>query len=97
MFNPAHPGEIIREECIKPLRLTVKAAAEALGVTRAALSDLLNGHAGVTPEMAIRLEKVGWSKADHWLRMQLAHDLWEARQHMDQIKVTRRFEQSILS
>lgn len=97
MFNPAHPGEIIREECMKPLRLTVKVAAEALGVTRETLSSILNGHAGVTPEMAIRLEKVGWSKADHWLRMQLTRDLWEARQHMDQIKVTRRFEQSILS
>ena len=80
MFNPAHPGEIIREDCLKPLRLTVTAAADALGVTRKALSDLLNGHSGDSPDMAIRLEKVGWSTADHWLRMQLQRDLWEARQ-----------------
>ena len=97
MFNPAHPGEIIREDCIKPLGLTVTAAAEALGVTRKALSDLLNGHSGVSPDMAIRLEKVGWSKADHWLRMQLARDLWKARQRTDKIKVNRRFDQPILA
>jgi antitoxin HigA-1 len=77
MFDPAHPGEIIREDCLKPLGLTVTAAADALGVTRKALSDLLNGHSGVSPEMAIRLEKVGWSTADQWLRMQLQRDLWE--------------------
>jgi len=97
MFNPAHPGEIIREDCIKPLGLTVTAAAEALGVTRKALSDLLNGHSGVSPDMAIRLEKVGWSKADHWLRIQLARDLWDARQRTDKIKVNKRFDQPILA
>lgn len=90
MFDPAHPGEIIREDCIKPLGLTVTAAAEALGVTRKALSDLVNCHSGVSPEMAIRLEKVGWSTADHWLRMQVQRDLWEARQRADRIVVRRR-------
>jgi addiction module HigA family antidote len=58
VHSPAHPGEIVREECLKPLGLTVTAAAEALGITRKALSDLLNGHTGVSPDMAIRLEKV---------------------------------------
>jgi len=91
MYNPAHPGEVIRDACLKPLDLTVTAAAEALGVTRKALSDLLNGHSGVSPEMAIRLEKVGWSTADHWLRMQLQRDLWEARQRANAIKVRKRF------
>jgi antitoxin HigA-1 len=91
MFNPAHPGEIIREDCLKPLGLTVTAAADALGVTRKALSDLVNGHSGVSPEMAIRLEKVGWSTADHWLRMQLQRDLWEARRRADKITVRKRF------
>ncbi len=91
LHNPAHPGEVIREDCLKPLGLTVTAAADALGVTRKALSDLLNGHSGISPGMAIRLEKVGWSTADHWLRMQLQRDLWEARQRSDSIKVTRRF------
>ena len=91
MHNPAHPGEIVREECLKPLGLTVTAAADALGVTRKALSDLLNGHAGVSPDMAIRLEKVFGSTADTWLGMQMQHDLWEARQRTDKIKVNRRF------
>lgn len=57
MHNPAHPGEIVREECLKPLGLTVTAAADALGVTRQALSDLVNGHTGVSPDM-----QSGWSR-----------------------------------
>ena len=91
MHNPAHPGEIVREECLKPLSLSVTAAAEALGVTRKALSDLLNGHTGVSPDMAIRLEKVFGSTADTWLGMQMQYDLWEARQRSDKIAVKRRF------
>jgi addiction module HigA family antidote len=93
MHNPAHPGEVIREACLKPLGLTVAAAAEGLGVTRKALSDLLNGHSGVSPDMAIRLEKAGWSTADAWLGMQMQRDLWEARQRADKIKVNRRFSE----
>ena len=91
MHDPAHPGEIVREECLKPLGLTVTAAAQALGVTRKALSDLLNGHTGVSPDMAIRLEKVFGSTADTWLRMQMQRNLWEARQRAHEIKVNRRF------
>ena len=82
-----HPGEIVREECLKPLGLTVTAAADALGVTRKALSDLLNGHTGVSPDMAIRLEKVLGSTADTWLGMQMQCDLWNARQRADKIIV----------
>lgn len=87
MHHPIHPGEIIREDCLKPLNLTVTAAADGLGVTRKALSDLLNGHSGVSPDMAIRLEKAGWSTADTWLRIQMTWNLWQARQHADKIKV----------
>jgi antitoxin HigA-1 len=87
MHDPAHPGEVIREACLKPLGLTVTQAAAGLGVTRKALSDLLNGHSGVSSEMAIRLEKAGWSNAETWLRMQMSRNLWEARQHADRIKV----------
>jgi addiction module HigA family antidote len=96
MHNPAHPGEIVREECLKPLGLTVTAAADALGVTRKALSELLNGHTGVSPDMAIRLEQVFGSTADTWLRMQMQRDLWEARQRSDKIKVNRRFTTAAL-
>lgn len=95
MHNPAHPGEIVREECLKPLGLTVTAAADALGITRKGLSDLLNGHTGVSPDMAIRLEKVFGSTADTWLRMQLQYDLWAARQRSDKIKVNRRFAEAL--
>jgi antitoxin HigA-1 len=95
MHNPAHPGEIVREECLKPLGLSVTAAADALGVTRKALSDLLNGHTGVSPDMAIRLEKVFGSTADTWLGMQMQYDLWEARQRSDNITVNRSFATAV--
>jgi antitoxin HigA-1 len=95
MHNPAHPGEVLREGCLRPLGLTVKSAAEALGVTRKALSDLLNGHSGVSPEMALRLELAGWSKADHWLNMQSNWSLWRARQQIGRLKVRRLFEPEV--
>lgn len=91
MHNPSHPGEIVREECLRPLGLTVTAAADALGVTRKGLSDLLNGHTGVSPDMAIRLEAVFGSTAETWLRLQMQRDLWEARQRAGKIKVNKRF------
>ena len=89
MFNPPHPGEILREDCLKPLRLTVTAAAKGLGVSRGSLSELLNGHNGVSAEMAIRLEKAGWGSPDSWLRNQLSYDLWNARRRAKAIKVKR--------
>jgi addiction module HigA family antidote len=88
MHHPSHPGDIIREDCLAPLGLTVTAAAAGLGVSRKALSELLNRRAGVSADMAIRLEKAGWSRAEAWLRMQAQYDLWEARQHADRLKVT---------
>lgn len=91
MHDPAHPGKIAREERLEPLGLTVTAAAEALGVARKALSDLLNGHTGVSSDMAIRLEQVFGGTAVTWLRLQMQRDLWEARQRSDKIKVNRRF------
>jgi antitoxin HigA-1 len=87
MHNPAHPGEVIRESCLKPLGLTVTEAANGLGVTRKTLSDLLNGRSGLSPDMAIRLEKAGWSSADAWLRMQMNWNLWQARRYSSQIRV----------
>jgi addiction module HigA family antidote len=87
MHNPPHPGEIIRDACLEPLGLSVSAAAKWLGVSRHSLSELLNGRASVSAEMAIRLEKAGWSVAESWLRNQMSYDLWQARQRADQIKV----------
>ncbi len=89
MHNPPHPGAIIREDCLAALGLSVTDAAKGLGVTRKALSELLNGHSGVSPEMAIRLEKAGWSTAETWLGMQLQHDLWQAQRKAKGIKVSR--------
>jgi addiction module HigA family antidote len=89
MHNPPHPGEIIREECLKPLSLSVTAAAAGLGVTRKALSELLNGHSGVSPEMAIRLSKAFGSSPETWLRLQMQYDLWQAQQRAASIHVER--------
>lgn len=89
MHNPPHPGENIRLTCLEPLGLTVTAAADGLGVSRKALSELLNGHSGVSPEMAIRLEKAFGSTAEHWLRLQMAYDLWQAQQRSGDLEIER--------
>jgi addiction module HigA family antidote len=89
MKNPPHPGHSIKDACLDPLNMSVTEAAYVLGVARHTLSRVLNGRAGISPEMAIRLEKAGWSNADHWLRLQTAYDLSQARRHQDDIKVTR--------
>ena len=75
MKNPPHPGSSIKENCLDPLGLNVTEAAKVLGVARHTLSRVLNGHAGISPEMAIRLEKAGWSNAEFWLQRQGAYDL----------------------
>ena len=89
MHNPPHPGEIIRDQCLEPLGLSVTDAAKGLGVTRKALSELLNGHAGISPEKALRLERAFGSTAETWLRMQLESDLWHAEQRAGDLNVTR--------
>ena len=89
MKNPPHPGHSIKENCLDPLDLNVTEAAKVLGVARHTLSRVLNGHAAISPEMAIRLEKAGWSNAEFWLRRQTSYDLAQARRGEDQIKVER--------
>lgn len=88
MMDPPHPGEILREECLQPLGLTVTDAAMALGVTRQALDSLVNERSGVSPEMAIRLEKAFGSSADLWLRLQTAFELAQVRKREGEIRVT---------
>jgi antitoxin HigA-1 len=87
MFNPPHPGEIIREDCLAPLGLSITEAAKGLDVSRGHLSDLLNGHSGISAEMALRLEKAGWGTAESWMRNQLSYNLWQAKQRSDVSKV----------
>ena len=89
MHDPPHPGEIIRELCLEPLGLSVTAAAEALGVSRKALSALLNGHSGISPEMAIRLSIAFGTSAQSWLQQQSQYDLWHAEQRRHQLRVKR--------
>jgi addiction module HigA family antidote len=79
MHNPPHPGLVIRELCIEPLGLSVTAAAKALGVSRKSLSELLNGRAGVSPEMAIRLSIAFNTTPESWLSQQMQYDLWKLR------------------
>jgi len=88
MYHPAHPGEILRELIIEPLRLTIIDVAQHLNVSRKTLSKVINGRGAITPEMSIRLE-IAFKKpsADHWLRLQNAHDLWNARQSERQLEV----------
>ncbi len=89
MKNPPHPGNSIKEACLDASGLNVTAGAAVLGVARHTLSRVINGQAGISPEMAIRLEMAGWSNADHWLRLQAAYDLAQARKRQGKIKVTR--------
>ena len=89
MFNPPHPGEAIREDCLKPHDLSVMGAATGPGISHAALSEVLDGDRGITADMAIRLEMAGWGPAESWLRNQLAYDLWQTRQRSGTFGVTK--------
>lgn len=92
MHAPPHPGLSVRHDCLEPLSLTVTDAAQKLGVSRKQLSDLVNGKAGISPEMAIRLDKAFGGGAATWLRLQTAYDLAEAMKHADEIEVERLYE-----
>jgi antitoxin HigA-1 len=87
MHNPPHPGGVVLRLCIEPLGLSVTEAAKGLGVTRQALSDLVNGKAGISVEMAFRLSKAFGSTPEVWLGMQTAYDLWQARGKAKTLKV----------
>jgi addiction module HigA family antidote len=76
MHNPPHPREIIKSLCLEPLGLTVTQAAEGLGVSRKTLSAILNGRAGISPEMAVRLSIAFDTTAESWLSQQVQYDLW---------------------
>ena len=89
MKNPPHPGRSIKDACLEPLNLSVTDGAKVLGVARHTLSRVINGQAGISPDMAIRLEKAFGGTADSWIRMQAAYDLAQARQHENRIDVKR--------
>jgi addiction module HigA family antidote len=89
MYNPPHPGEVLKKLCLEPLGLTVTEAAKALGVSRKTLSSILNGHAGVSPEMAIRLSIAFDTTSESWLNQQVQYDLWQAEQRREELNVKR--------
>lgn len=84
--QPNHPGEVLREDVIKPLGLTITEAAKRLGVTRKALSELLNCKASLSPEMAVRISKATRTTPESWLYMQAKLDLWKAEQKPTKVK-----------
>lgn len=89
MHNPPHPGEILKELRLDPLGLSVTRAAEALGVSRKTLSAILNGRAGISPEMAVRLSLAFGTSAESWLNQQTQYDLWQAEKERKRLKVER--------
>ena len=89
MHNPPHPGEIIKELCLEPLDMSVTAAAKGLGVSRKTLSAILNGRAGISPEMAVRLSIAFDTSSESWLNQQTQYDLWQAEQFRDSLQVDR--------
>ncbi len=89
MNNPPHPGLSIRHDCLEPLGLSITDAAEHLGVSRKHLSDVVNGRSGISPEMAIRLDKAFGGGSSAWYRLQASYDLAQASKRADQIEVER--------
>ena len=89
MKNPPHPGKAVRVSCLEPLGLSVTEGAKVLGVSRQALSNLVNGRSGVSADMAIRLSKAFGSTPETWIRMQAAYDVARAEQRADEIPVER--------
>ncbi len=88
--NPPHPGRVVRQDCIEPLGLTITEAAKVLGVTRQALNNVVNGKAGISPEMAVRLSKAFGGSAEMWIRLQSNYDLAQVRAEDIDVKRYRR-------
>jgi addiction module HigA family antidote len=87
MHKPPHPGEVLRQLCLDPLGLNVTEAAKGLGVSRKTLSSILNGRAGVSPEMAVRLSLAFGTSAESWLSQQVQYDLWQAEKRRKSLRV----------
>ena len=87
MYNPPHPGEVLKTLCLEPLQVSVTEAANALGVSRKTLSAILNGRAGISPEMAVRLSIAFGTSAESWLNQQTQYDLWHAERRRKEFRV----------
>ena len=89
MHNPPHPGEVLRQLCLEPLGLSVTDAAKGLGISRKTLSAILNGRAGVSPEMAVRLSLAFGTSSESWMNLQIQYDLWQAEKRRKSLRVLR--------
>jgi antitoxin HigA-1 len=89
MFNPPHPGEILADTVLSDGRINVTEFARRLGMTRTAVSRVVNGHAAVSTDFAIRLEEALGTSAETWLTMQAAYDLWQAKKNRRRKKIAR--------
>lgn len=89
MKDPPHPGKAIREHCLDPMELTVTEAARGLGVSRKTLSELVNGHSSISPEMAVRLHKAFGGSAEGWLAQQMQYDLAQVQKKAGAIHVSK--------
>ena len=87
MKTPPHPGRNVRLTCLEPLELSVTAAAQHLGVSRQALNNVVNEKSSISPEMALRFEKMGWGTADGWMTLQMNYDLAQIRARAADISV----------
>ena len=89
MHNPPHPGEVLKTLCLETLNLTITETARSLGISSKTLSGILNGRAGISPEMAVRLSIAFNTSAESWLNQQLQYDLWQAERSRKRLRVTR--------
>jgi addiction module HigA family antidote len=89
MHDPPHPGEVIKALCLDPMGLSVTDAAKALGVSRKTLSSIVNGRAGISPEMAVRLSLAFNTTAESWLNQQVQYDLWHVERRRKKLRVRR--------
>jgi len=97
MYNPPHPGEIIKGLWLDPMGVSITEAAQAMGVSRKTLSKIVNGKGRVTPEMALRLSVALGSSAESWLGHQAAYDLWEVEQHKDDLRAVPLFASALVA
>lgn len=95
MFNPPHPGEILKEDYLIPLDLTITKASEALGIARKNLSAIVNGHAGISPAMAIRLSMAFSTSPEFWLNLQSTYNLWLASQENKDLNIEKLYKKAI--
>ncbi len=95
MKNPPHPGKVVRVSCLEPLGISVTEGARALGVSRQALSNLVNCRSRISGDMAVRLAKAFGSTTETWIRLQAAYDVAQAQAREDQIEVERYVPQSV--